>query len=161
MKKLSSKLFLVLLMCFGLLSCNNSDDDESITSNNGPWEIEYSITGVSGEFTGTYRSSDGSFQAVKAVNVDGSSQDMLATAPWKLNFTTTDDNAGAQVSVTGFEGIPGETATLKILVDGVDAAENYRRDGLAPPVFGNNTYIVEDSGEWAVSLVIALDNLNN
>ena len=47
-------------MCFGLFSCNNSDDNESVTNDSGSWEIEYSITGVSGEFINTYRFADGS-----------------------------------------------------------------------------------------------------
>jgi len=148
MKKVNSKLLLVFFMCFGLLSCNDSDDNESITSNNGPWEIEYSITGVSGEFINTYRLADGSTQ-----------QSLQEIAPWQVSFTTTGDNTGALVTAAGENGIPGETVTLKILVDGIDA-ETYITNEFSP-VFGRSTAVVNDSGEWDVNLTVVLENLNN
>jgi len=104
MKSILKTLAIVLTLAFTAVSCSSDNDDKGSSSR----DIKYEVSGnYSGKISATYTESGNSGQ-----NVD------IASLPWSKEFTASADTYGAGITVSGFNGTPGQTLTVKIIVGG-------------------------------------------
>lgn len=127
--KIISLLTLAFIISFGFSSCSSDDDKGGSTPQNR--NVKYEITGnFSGKFLVVYSTENGA-----AETVDGTS------LPWSKEITLTTVNTAAFSSQSTTAGMPGQTATAKLIVNGeTKKTETKTADEMGRIIFSNLSY---------------------